>query len=68
MKYSDQDMVVVYEHRGYRICTLKVANPQNGDPLGYFIDDAVFAGKEYACIQSAMDAIDGAGESKSGRR
>lgn len=58
MKYSDQNMVMVYEHRGYQIYTLKVAKPQNGDPLGYFINNAAFAGKEYALIQNAIDAIE----------
>lgn len=58
MRYLTNDYQKVYTHKGNDICVLKVANPSNGDPLGYSIDDAVFARNTFNDITSAIVAID----------
>jgi hypothetical protein len=52
--------VSVYRHRGIDICTLKEANPTNGDSLGYVIDHNYykFIDKDYCTVQSAINDID----------
>ncbi len=47
----------VYNHKGYDICTLKVANPSNGDSLAYVIDSIDFAGQEFNDVEDAIAAI-----------
>ncbi len=57
-RYLDGRYAAAYRHRGYPICTLKVAVPSEGDSLGYVIDDTEFCGMEFASIEEAMEAID----------
>lgn len=57
-RYLDERYVEVYRHRGYPICTLKVAVPSEGDSLGYVIDDTKFCDMEFTGIEAAMEAID----------
>lgn len=57
-RYLDGRYAEVYRHRGYPICTLKVAVPSEGDSLGYVIDDTKFCGMEFTSIEAAMEAID----------
>ena len=47
----------VYTHKGYDICTLKVANPSNGDSLAYVIDSTDFLGQEFNDVTDAIAAI-----------
>lgn len=57
-KYLSERYAEVYRHRGYAICTLKVAIPSEGDELGYVIDDARFAGTTFELLEEAIAAID----------
>ncbi len=47
----------VYSHKGYDICTLRVANPSNGDSLAYVIDSIDFIGQEFNDVEDAIAAI-----------
>ncbi len=61
LKYLDKRYGVVYRHRGYAICTLKVAVPSKGDNPGYVIDDANFAGLIFGDLEGAILAINEGG-------
>lgn len=58
MKFLSDRYVSVYNHRGFDICTLKVAAPANGDQMGYVIDNAEFSGQVFDDISEAISAID----------
>lgn len=57
-RYLNERYAEVYRHRGYPVCTLKVAVPSEGDSLGYVINDTKFCGTEFSHIEEAMEAID----------
>ena len=57
MKHLTNDYRKVYTHQGYDICVLKVADPSNGDSMGYSIDDTAFV-DTYNDLNSAIAAID----------
>lgn len=61
LKYLDERYEVVYRHKGYAICTLKIAVPSEGDDPGYVIDDANFAGMVFGDPEGAMLAINEGG-------
>lgn len=52
--------VSVFRHRGIDICTLKRADPSNGDSLGYVIDHNYykFVGKTFSTVFEAVGVID----------
>ncbi len=58
MKYLSERYVSVYTHKGFDICTLKVAIPANGDEMGYVIDSENFKGQVFNDIVDAIYAID----------
>lgn len=58
MKFLSDRYVSVYNHRGFDICTLKVAVPVNDDGLGYVIDNAAFSDQVFDGISEAISAID----------
>jgi len=58
MKYLSEEYQAIYTHKGYNICTRKIACPGKGEPLGYYIDSDQFAGKEYNDPADAIGAID----------
>lgn len=57
LKFLDDRYAVICRHRGYAICTLKVAVPSEYDELGYVIDDARFEGLVFGDPEGAMVAI-----------
>ena len=57
MMFLSNRYAKVYSHKGYDICTLKVACPTNGDSLTYVIDSVDFVGQEYNDIEDAIVAI-----------
>lgn len=57
LKFLDDRYAVICRHRGYAICTLKVAVPSEYDALGYVIDDARFEGLVFGDPEGAMVAI-----------
>lgn len=57
MKFLSDRYATVYTHKGYNICTLKVANPSQGDSLAYVIDSVELLGQEYNDITDAIEAI-----------
>ena len=57
LKFLDDRYAVICRHRGYAICTLKVAVPSEHDTLGYVIDDAMFEGQVFEHPEEAMAAI-----------
>lgn len=48
----------VYTHKRIDILTLAVANPSEGDKLGYVVDDERFEGRMFNLLSEALDAID----------
>lgn len=57
-KFLSNRYVSVYNHKGFDICSLKAAIPENGDALGYVIDSANFSGQTFNSISEAICAID----------
>lgn len=57
MHYLTDKYAKIISHKGFDICTLKVAIPAEGDELGYVIDDAMFQGKVFDHPDSAIEAI-----------
>lgn len=58
MKFLNNRYAKVFSHKGFDICTLKSACPAKGDRLGYVIDDARFAGREFNLLDDAVREID----------
>lgn len=58
MKYLSDRYVKVYTHKGIDICTLKVANPSEGDEFGYKIDKKELKDMVYNHPEEAIAAID----------
>lgn len=58
MKFLSDRYVSVYNHRGFDICTLKVAAPANDDEMGYVVDNAEFSGQVFDAISDAICTID----------
>ena len=58
MKYLSDRYVSVYNHKGYDICSLKVAVPADGDELGFVIDSEEFSGLVFNDPLDAIIAID----------
>lgn len=56
MACLDNRWVVIFNHRGFNICTLKVAS--HDDDFGFRIDSEIFAGKSFSDPADAMLAID----------
>lgn len=54
MKYLNDGYVKIYTHKGYDICTLKMATK---DELGYVINDSKFYGKSFKLIDDAIKEI-----------
>ena len=55
----ENEYVLVYEHKGVDIYTLKIANPSKGDSFKYFTFNKTILGKqEFDTIQEVIDAID----------
>ncbi len=57
LKFLDDRYAVICRHKGYAICTLKVAVPLEHDALGYVFDDARFEGQVFEHPEEAMVAI-----------
>ena len=57
MMFLSNRYAKVYSHKGYDICTLKVANPSNGDSLAYVIDSIDFIGQEFNDVEDSIAAI-----------
>lgn len=57
MKHLSDRYVRICNHKGYDICTLKAAEPANGDELGYVIDDEKFTGQVFNSTADAIAAI-----------
>lgn len=62
MNILDDRYAVVYRHKGFDICVLKVADLSMC--FGYRIDSQWFKGKEYETVQDAIDAIDSSDKTK----
>ena len=58
MKYLDDRYAKIYTHKGFDICTLKTAVPEDGDEMGYVIDSDLFDGRVFDDISDAINAID----------
>lgn len=58
MKYLSNQYVSVFQYKGYSICTLKNAVPEDGDEVGYKIDDVVFAANTYSTVAEAIEEIE----------
>ena len=58
MQYLSDRYVSVFKYKGIDICTLRIANPENGDELGYRIDSVAYAENVYDTMEKAMEAID----------
>ena len=58
MKYLDDRYARVFTHKGFDICTLKVAVPEAGDDMGYVIDNELFGGQVFNDISEAISSID----------
>lgn len=58
MKYLDDRYAKIYDHKGFDICTLKTAVPEDGDEMGYVIDSDLFEGRVFDDISDAINAID----------
>lgn len=58
MKFLNNRYASVYNYKGFDICTLKVASPEEGDELGYRIDSDLFDGRLFDDVADAIDAID----------
>lgn len=48
----------VITHKGFTILTLREADPDKGDSLGYIIDNYFFIDRTYDTVQDAIDDID----------
>lgn len=57
MMFLSNRYAKIYSYKGYDICTLKVANPSNGDSLAYVIDSVDFVGQEFNDVEDAIAAI-----------
>lgn len=57
MKYLSNQYVSVFQYKGYSICTLKNAVPEDGDEVGYKIDDVVFAANTYSTVAEAIEGV-----------
>lgn len=58
MEFLDRRHAKVFSHEGFDICTLIKACPRKGDSLGYVIDNARFAGRDFNQICDAVNEID----------
>ena len=58
MKYLSERYAKVYTHKEIDICTLKIANPSEGDELGYRIDNDKLKDKVYNHPEEAITSID----------
>lgn len=58
MKFLNERYAKVFSHKGFDICTLRSAVPENGDDLGYVIDDERFAGRSFEMVEDSVNAID----------
>lgn len=58
MKFLNNRYAKVFSHKGFDICVMKSACPAKGDRLGYVIDDARFAGREFNLLDDAVREID----------
>jgi hypothetical protein len=58
MKFLSDRYAKVFTHKGFDVCTLKLAVPSDGDHLGYVIDDKSFGCQLFDLAQDAIDAID----------
>lgn len=57
-KFLNNRYAKVFSHRGFDICTLKSACPEEGDRLGYVVDDKRFADRDFNLLDEAVKAID----------
>lgn len=57
MEYLSDRYVSVYSHKGFNICSLKVADPANGDEMGFVVDSELFAGQVFNHPEDAIAAI-----------
>lgn len=57
MKFLSNRYAKVFTHKGFDICTLKIACPAKGDRLGYVIDDERFSGWAFDLLGDAVKAI-----------
>ncbi|WP_320990599.1 hypothetical protein [Hungatella sp.] len=58
MKFLSNEYVKVFCYKGFDICTLKTACPEQGNNLGYVIDDYRFSGRYFNLLDTAISAID----------
>lgn len=58
MKVLNDRYIKVFNYKGIDICTLKIACPDDGDSLGYVIDDEHFIDQEFDLFNTAMHEID----------